>query len=443
MAHPAKMAIGLCQRIFEFMESEGMLKEGETVVDPFGGVFTTGLVGANRRFQVVGVELEEKFYRLARANIEKHATMWNQTGRPLPFIFKGDSRRLSMIIDQYASSIITSPPFLPGARAGGNLDDHQSHTYQKKLFHSEASIDHLKEGNIDGVLTSPPYSDIAAGAGGLNTKPQKNGKGQSGRSASSPSQKADQRYGSTPGQISKLKDAIITSPPYADSINSERHGIDFNKAKKDYPGRVQHKERVDAMAKRHEEMNYGKTEAQIGALHDKGIDGILTSPTYEGMLSDQRDSRGPGQTSMHDKRKQGERYTARGATSTAGYGADEQQIGKEKGETYWQAMHQVYSECFKVLKPGGWAAIVVKDFIRNKERVPLCDNTVLLLEHIGFVVRYRVRAHLVDDLGTADAFTGMTKRRERKSFFRRLYEQKYPENRIDYEEVLFARKVVA
>jgi hypothetical protein len=39
-----------------------------------------------------------------------------------------------------------------------------------------------------------------------------------------------------------------------------------------------------------------------------------------------------------------------------------------------------------------------------------------------------------------DSWNDHVKTTARKSFFRRLYEKRYPENSIDFEEVVFARK---
>jgi hypothetical protein len=125
------------------------------------------------------------------------------------------------------------------------------------------------------------------------------------------------------------------------------------------------------------------------------------------------------------------------------YGESEGQIGREAGETYWQAMRKVYTSMFQCIRPGGYAAIVVKDYVRNWKRVPLCDDTMRLLEFIGFEPVERIHAMLVDQLPHhTDMFTGEAAdktKKERKSFFRRLQEQRGAPS-IDYEQVLFVRK---
>lgn len=65
------------------------------------------------------------------------------------------------------------------------------------------------------------------------------------------------------------------------------------------------------------------------------------------------------------------------------------------------------------------------------------------MEAAGFAFLERQMAMLVDELpaqghlldGPATEFV----RRERKSFFKRLYEKKFPQNRVDHEDVLWFR----
>jgi hypothetical protein len=124
------------------------------------------------------------------------------------------------------------------------------------------------------------------------------------------------------------------------------------------------------------------------------------------------------------------------------YGRSPGQLGQEQGETFWSAARDIVAECYAILKPGGWSAWVVKDFIRDKQRVPFCDDWCRLLEACGFEVTNRVHAMLTVEDRHPSLFgdEDIVKTKERKSFFRRIYEKKYPENSIDFEEVIFARK---
>lgn len=281
-------------------------------------------------------------------------------------------------------AVVTSSPFCTDQPCAN-----QSKLTRKVGISGRAKRDTgmVTEGNIGrlAIVTSPPYETIAAGAGGLNSRPAKKDGQQSGRKASSASQSADQRYGQTDGQIARAAkgpvDALLTSPPYEDSINSKSHGIDFSKAKRDYPGRINHSDRNAKHAARADEMIYGDTEGQIGKL---------------------------------------------------------------KKQTYWEAMAQVYASCYRTLRPGGVMVVVVKDFVKRGKRMTLCDDTMRLLLWLGFEEYRRIRAMLVKQTAVADLFEGeRTEKVEKKSFFRRVHEKRLaPDDprRIDWEEVLIVRK---
>lgn len=334
MAHPAKFSRDLIERIYDHCLQQGWLRKGDLVGDPFGGVGTGGITAAYRGLHWHGVELEPRFVAMAGENFDQHIDRWSQLGSPIPRIIQGDSRR----------------------------------------FHELVC-------NASAVVASPPYSDIAAGQGGLNTKPAKHPGQQSGRTQTLASQNTNQKYGHSEGQISRLKggsvDGVITSPPWEDG---QEGGCPAHKLKR--------------------------------------------PPTS-----------GKGHSATQEARqRQAQRDQQRVYGTTAG------QIGQDSGETYWQAVAQVYRSCYLALRPGGIIALVVKDYVKNRKVVPLCDDTARLLQHVGFTVIERAHAMLVKEQRHADLFAGETvEKKERKSFFRRLAESK-GSPRIDYEEVIFAQK---
>lgn len=61
MRHPAKMAMNLVTRIFAHARDRGWILAGDDVVDPFGGVGTTALVGALEGYNVACCELEKRW----------------------------------------------------------------------------------------------------------------------------------------------------------------------------------------------------------------------------------------------------------------------------------------------------------------------------------------------------------------------------------------------
>lgn len=510
-SHPAKFSRGLIAKIFWHCLESGYLKQGDLVGDPFGGIGTGGIMASYLGIKWFGLELEPRFVAMAEANFALHGDKIERMLFAMPTIEQGDSRKFDEVIAKLPG-VVTSPPFTQGYSGGrginkkgygpGGKDKVGKRTYQgTSADRTPGNIENLPVGKFNAVVTSPPYSGIAAGAGGLNTKPAKKPGQQSGRKKGA-SQEADQRYGTEPGQISKLKDkglsAVVTSPPYVDSLRGQKDGIDWEKAKQNGElgeghgkgkscnasysrdmgksegqiaalpggsidavvtsppweencegsrkgsklknplnakrGHGASDKAVLAQAERDEKKIYGESPGQIGKLDSGRIDGVVTSPPWEQSLS----SGAISPAMQEEMKKRGHKPSASGQSAT--YGKAEGQIGQEKGETYWHAMHAVYAACFRSIRPGGIIAVVVKDYVKKKQVVPLSDDTARLLEHCGFTVIERIHAMLVADTKHPDLFLGeTTTTRQRKSFFRRLAEKK-GSPKIDFEEVIFARR---
>jgi DNA modification methylase len=66
------------------------------------------------------------------------------------------------------------------------------------------------------------------------------------------------------------------------------------------------------------------------------------------------------------------------------YSSSKKNIGNFNSKKYFKAMFKVYEECFKVLKKGGLAAIVVRPLTRNKSVLDLPYQTWLILQKVGF-----------------------------------------------------------
>ncbi|MGH9284663.1 MAG: TRM11 family SAM-dependent methyltransferase [Acidimicrobiales bacterium] len=113
-AHPGKMLPALARRIIETYSTPGQL-----VVDPMCGIGTTLVEGAELGRRCLGVDIEERWATLARANLD-HALPPEQ--RPLAEVRLGDARRLSELLADVAGTvdlIATSPPY---ACAVGTVD---------------------------------------------------------------------------------------------------------------------------------------------------------------------------------------------------------------------------------------------------------------------------------------------------------------------------------
>lgn len=323
--------------------------------------------------------------------------------------------------------VITSPPFRDcrsdttksQPTKGGGPCAERHHTTQAGAGYGQAEgqIDALPTGSLSGLVTSPPYADTAVEKHSAGVDMRKNW----------------ETYRQSGGGLS-YDGYVLCSPPYADGL-SHGGGREMKQ-----PHSERHDKNLDAMLR-----GYGEEPGQIGGVRSIGtVDGAVTSPPWENnvegaMRGDKwKDpskallaGRGNG-ASDEARLRQLERDNAKT------YGTSDGQIGQEKAETYWQAMLQVYRQCFLAIRPGGVMAIVVKDYVKDKKRVPLCDQTLQLLEHIGFEPVERIRAMLVKETKRQGLFGEHHEKRERKSFFRRLAEAK-GSPRIDWEEVLVVR----
>ena len=381
-SHPAKMARGLTNRIFKHALSESWIKPGNVVVDPFGGIGSTGIIGAALGLRVVCVELEAKFVELGKQNFElnRKAFECSHFGHSyLPQIIQGDSRKLSEVIAG-ADCVVGSPPF-----QGVNIDENILH----------------------GVKVNRNTQCVR------KNRPKNIGKGQKAQSLS---------YGQTPGQLGAMKpgsvEAIISSPPYAETAIT-------------HEGQSGNAGSPEIIVKRKRD-GYGKysvSPGNLGNLKPGEVDSIISSPPFES--SDNR-----GGTKMPD----GYFNKVGGIGTSDDVGFSDDSLANNQGDTFWAAARQIVSECHKILKPGGHAIWVVKSFVRKGAIVDFPGDWRRLCEAEGFKTVHEHHAMLVKKTKHAGLFGTITETKERKSFFRRLAEKK-GSPKIDYEVVLCKRKI--
>jgi len=179
-AHPAKMARGLVERIFDRLAELG-LPRGSLICDPFGGIGTGGVISASRGYRWIGCDLEEKFCKLAERNFELHKRSWEAFGDPMPRIVQGDSRRLCEALGPVlAECVISSPPFGTGdSGSAQSVNDRtdKSASWVKKNCGSAATkgygqspgqLGAMKLGDVGAILSSPPYE------GSIDCSPNEN-----------------------------------------------------------------------------------------------------------------------------------------------------------------------------------------------------------------------------------------------------------------------------
>ncbi len=204
-------------------------------------------------------------------------------------------------------------------------------------------------------------------------------------------------------------DKIVSSPPWG--------------------GQVQHKTNYLGKQKRESGFEYSEDPKNIGNLPHGNVDKIITSPPFGQAQS------GGG---IAKKGYTGNKHSPTDLVGERAYmpenvGEDKRNISnlpyvdkdeKLDKQTYLQAVSLIYQQCFKILKSEGLMILILKDFIRKGERIPLGKHTIQLCEMAGF-------EHI------------HTYHREIKnlSFWRILQIQKYGETyRIDCEDIVILKK---
>jgi DNA modification methylase len=286
---------------------------------------------------------------------------------------------------------------------------------------SKGNIGNLPLGNVDAVITSPPYEGSLEGTtrhtrGGIASRDP--ALAQTGSYATVMSFGVPVGYSPNKDNIGNLKsedeeyealvDAVITSPPYAHESTAsgktrlEKQGLFKMGHSKEQPYTEEDYRKWD----KHKEGNIGKRKLFI------------------------RVPCSPEEAQFHDTRR-GRKGTiwewTKEVEATSEIVERIQKLKNEKkgrSETYLEAMFKVYSEMWKVLKPGGRAIIIVKPFIRNKKVVDLPYHTWLLMARVGFELEKLCKLRL-----------------KNTSFWRVLYSKKYPKvPKINHEYILVCRK---
>lgn len=445
LAHPAKMAQLLTVRIFQYLEERGYLRQGQTVVDPFFGVGSTAVIGATRGYFVCGVELEPRFMdfwtgwrcpgnrwpvgmghvcaacardrksgvctetHYSRGNYDLHLDSWKQFQDPLPMAVRGDSRRLCELLRQVlqsrASAVVGSPPFgrqisgagglavsgVPARPGAGGASGNTGYQCQGE---TSGQLADMPEGNVSAVVGSPPFIQTQGGAKGVNPQRERGEGARAGRSAGAYQFGGDSEV----GQLADMPEgdvlAIVSSPPY--------EGCD-----------------IGAFDCR----DGSKRVAQLQRAKDQG------KPL--------------GRESL--------RILERGVNPNAnlnvnpyGYGEESGQLGKFRGDTFWEAAKDIVLQCLQILRPGAVAVWVTKDFVRDKKRVRFSQDWVTLCQACGFELVEWIHASQVTEQRHPGLFgEDVVTRKEKKGFFRRMHESRMApddERRIDHEDVLVFRK---
>jgi DNA modification methylase len=285
--HPAKMNT----KLIEFLV-ESWTKPHETVLDPMAGTGSLGVIAALHGRNAVQVELEKRFYdwmEKARENVEKTPSLaakgWIRN-------INGDARHLSELLSK-ADIAITSPPYSNIAKSKeGAISPHMqglisklsgipvkefAHNVEKlkeavkiaqakipfKYSDNPGNIGNLPHGDISAVITSPPYSEsMTKKRKGYTIIPEL------AKTREMPQDTRNDNIANLPhGSI----DLVLTSPPYADIEKRDRSRESwFN----------EDKEREKAGGSVTIQKGYRGNSENIGNLPLGNVDTIITSPPY-------------------------------------------------------------------------------------------------------------------------------------------------------------------
>lgn len=383
-------------------------KEGDLILDCMAGSYSTCVVGALLGRNCIGIDIEEKFYQWgleAKERVERTSTL---TPKGKMVVLKGDARNLTEILSEEIDSIITSPPYADAKkgvadaeRMARRWEEYRSEKWNtwgrsahtpgrirgfeslgSGYSRSKDNIGNLPYGNVDVVITSPPYSEtLSVKSGGMK------GKKNAPKTSTVGSDGNPQLYSDNPDNIGNLPfgciDAIITSPPYEASLEGTSRHTRGGIASRD------------------------RKLAQTGSIT------VLTEDTKKGVPI----CYSPNEDNIGNLKSTDEEYA----------GLVEGKLKTKNGKpTYLSEMFKVYREMWKVLKPGGLAIIVIKPFIRNKKVIDLPYHTWLLLKMAGFKLEELLKLRL-----------------KQVSFWRILYERRFPfVPKIRHEYILVCRKKV-
>ena len=379
ISHPAKMNLKLLQWILL-----KYTKPSETVLDPMSGTGSTIVLASMMGRDGVAVEFEPKFCDMIRDNIaraEKQASLMDKGSMKC---YQGDARELSKLLGEM-DTIITSPPYSSIEVSPQGADSKEqnwnlSYRNAKKTGNWDEFQEQMKKQKkeqgysvADTIVSSPPYGNRLSDVGIHDGDPARIG-------------------------YRQTVDVVLTSPPYgSDNANLQ--------ARKDKSAQSV----LASTGVRGVELD----PENLGNLEYGDIDVVITSPPYSQSMG--KGGGGALRLNLRDKWW---------GVGSGQYSEDRKNIGNLKSDNYLEAMLQVYIESHKVLKPKGIMVLVTKNFIREKKVVRLDLDTIKLCEKAGFKLIDRWYFELPS-----------------KSFWKHLYKKKYPDvPEVVYEDILVFEK---
>ena len=185
-------------------------------------------------------------------NFDLHRRKWEGLDCPQPVIIQGDSREmygLLRVAKIIVDCVISSPPFAE-VQTGGGIAAAQQGTSDYPIAknlrttgsknqgyqaqgQTPGQLGNLKPGDVDCVVSSPPYAESLQAKGDVHAGQVKRLKNIGNiEAAAKLTQKADyQSYSNTPGNLGNLKpgdvEMVVSSPPYEGSMTTANKADDL------------------------------------------------------------------------------------------------------------------------------------------------------------------------------------------------------------------------
>lgn len=219
----------------------------------------------------------------------------------------------------------------------------------------------------------------------------------------------------------EMIDLVISSPPFLETQGGGGGIAKTLRGEGDYPLSSQ-----GGKYQGYQNAHRGNTPGNLANMKEGSFDMCVSSPPYDEGL-------GHGMRKIRPIDVKKALHMSGGVLS---YGESEGQLAG--ASTFWSASKEILSQCYDLLKPNGMSIWVCKDYVKAKKRVPFSDRWLTLCESVGFKLVCRHQAMLVKEHGTQKNIRGEEEiiQTERKSFFRRLHEKKYPDLKINWEDII-------
>ncbi len=293
------------------------------VLDPMAGIGTTLVEAMLLGMDAIGIEYENRFVKQANRNIRHIRELFPDRMLGKAICIQGDARKLTLSLKgKRIKSILLSPPYWKAMKCQVNSRDRAMRKYLRSIRNAK---------RVGGQPISKTLAFASMG------------------------------YGNSKGNIGNINKfgTILFSPPYYNALSkkSGKNNFAFKKKLPTY---------------------YSSNHENIGNLPEFGS--IIFSPPLG------ESNKGSGIAKMGYEGKYGKDEGLRDRCDRP-LSEDRNNIGNMGySRTYLGEMYKVYSECYRVLKPGKFMVVVVKDIQRNWNTIPLGADTIKLCQLVGFKV---------------------------------------------------------